>query len=228
VLESLSSANDDLSRVSLWNAAKGAAAKAKSTCGEAPETAAVGEYAMQAARLSAEAGRFDEIYTGLAALDIDNSETLKRLIIPKLMQHLLATGNVEEGRRLRDTFLPAITPASAAQDYAGLADGFIQWVAEDKAHWLTATTLNSNKLNATLYNFLPSSELKSLAGDGRFDAKQKALLTRVAWTRDYARTGKTNEQSLAEMLASNPELAATHDKVKKEYPYCATRVSIFW
>jgi hypothetical protein len=221
LINGLTTANSDLTRAAAWSSAKAAADKARATCGAAPETAAVGELTLQAARLSAEAGRYDEVYSSLGTLPLQKSETLNAIILPKLMQHILATGNVEEGRRFRDKFLSEIKMTSAnvtPNDAPTDAASFMAWVAEDKAHWQTAATLSADRLSSTLYNFLPSSELQSLAADPRYDARQKATLSRVAWTRNYARTGKATDKSLADMLASNPEIAAAYDKAKKDYP----------
>jgi hypothetical protein len=221
LINGLTTANDDLNRATMWSSAKNVAGKAQSSCGDAPETAAVGELAIQATRLSAQAGRFDEIYAGLASLPLEKSDTLNTLILPELVKQILTTGNVEEGRRFRDKFMPQgkIEPSPTTPDASpAIFAVFQEWVAEDKTKWQTATTLSPDKLAATLYNFLPSTELKSLAADQRFDSAQKAKLSRTAWTRDYARNGKFNEKSWTEMLAANAELAAAYDKAKKDYP----------
>jgi hypothetical protein len=76
LIDGLKAPNDDAARGKLWTAAKDAASKALASCGDAPETAAVGELVLQATRLSAQAGKFDEIYTGLAALPLEKSATL--------------------------------------------------------------------------------------------------------------------------------------------------------
>ena len=223
LVDSLKATNDDATRAALWSAAKDAAAKAQGSCGAAPETAAVGELALQATRLSAQSGKYDEIYSGLTPLALDKSDTLKTLILPKLMQHILATGNVEEGRRLRDQLLSKFTYAASPDDFAasllkGQVASFTEWVAEDKDHWLNAAAMQDNKLGSTLYNILPAAELKALASDTRFDTQQQAQLSRTAWTRDYARTGKASAKSWDEMLASNPDVKAAYDKVKADYP----------
>jgi hypothetical protein len=223
LIDGLKSPVDDAARAKLWADAKDMATKAQTSCGDAPETAAVGELALQASRASAQAGKYDEVYGGLASLSLSNSSALNSLILAQLMQHILATGNGEEGRRLRDQVLAKLPAKKDPNNYQqtmfnAQTASFMEWVAEDKDHWLAAATMQDNKLGSMFYNVLPSSDLKVLAADQRFDAKQKAQLTRTAWTRDYARIGKANEQSFAEMLVTNPELSAAYAAVKKDYP----------
>jgi hypothetical protein len=104
------------------------------------------------------------------------------------------------------------------------ASVFLQWVAEDKAHWLDASSLAFDKLGAPLYNLLPVKVLRDLSADQRFDAKQRARLIRVAWTRAFAGTldgfdgAAAATPGVTEMLDLNPEIASTLDKVKKDYP----------
>lgn len=119
MIDALKAGTDDASRAALWDKAKAAGDKVQSSCGDAPETAAVLELATQATRLSALAGKYDEAYANLKALPLTTSVGYVDVLLPKLMQHILATGNAEEGRRLRDALItPALFEAiSKRQDY---------------------------------------------------------------------------------------------------------------
>jgi hypothetical protein len=218
VLDSLKAKPDEAGRTALWAAAREAASKAATTCGNAPETAAVMTLAMQATRLAVMANRFDEIYANLPALNLD----LKSGPLPKLMQHILASGNVEEGRRLRDAFVtPAVLNSFGATDQSYLREPyaqFLSWVAEDRERYTAALGLMQEKLSPTLLNLLPASNLRELGNATVFGADQKALLKRAAWTRNYARGIANSDKTTADMLAVNPEIAAAFEAVKAEFP----------
>jgi hypothetical protein len=172
VLESLKAKTDDASRAAVWSQALDAAMKATASCGDAPDTAAVTQLAMQAVRVSAMANRYDEIYANLPKLKLENSKSLRETILPKLMQHILATGNVEEGRRLRDTFLTdRFLSGVAGQEQNAQRDVFGQFlsvVAEDESHWTKALALTNEKLLPKILNFLPAEKLNTLGDKSVF------------------------------------------------------------
>jgi hypothetical protein len=220
-LESLKAGSDDASRAALWAQAQSAAEKAGATCGTAEETGAVTLFALQAMRVSAMANRYDEIYANLPKLKLAGSSSLRDTLLPKLIQHILATGNVEEGRRLRDAFLGEALLKSYASEDVWKRDTyamFLAWVAEDEQRWLSAVALMSEKLSPGVLNWLPAAKLRTLADDPMFSPLQKALLKRASWTRNYARGVAISDKTTADMLAANPEIAAALEAVKKDYP----------
>jgi GrpB-like predicted nucleotidyltransferase (UPF0157 family) len=220
-LESLKAGSGDADRSLLWSQAQMVADKAGNSCGEAPETGAVALLASQATRVSALAGRYDEIYTNLPKLKLEGGLTLRDSLLPKLMQHVLATGDVEEGRRLRDAMITEDFLKGFATDdlwKRGSYAEFLSWVAEDEQHFLAAVGLMAEKLSPTVFNFLPAGKLRDLGDNAMFSAQQKALLKRAAWTRNYARGIEQNDKTTTDMLAANPEIAAALEAVKKEYP----------
>ncbi len=222
MLESLKAKTDDASRSALWAQALDAASKAEKTCGDAPDTAAVTLLTLQAVRVSAMAKHFDEIYANVPKLKLEISKTVRESILPKLMQHILATGNVEEGRRLRDTLLTeAFFSGFNAQDQSyqrGVYGEFMAWVAEDETHWLKAIALLPEKLSPAIFNFLPASKLRELGDNPLFSTEQRGLLKRAAWVRNYAIGVRNSNKTTVEMFESNPELLAARDAVAKNYP----------
>jgi hypothetical protein len=221
-LSVLKADGSDASRAALWSKAKSAMTAAETSCGNAPETAAVGQILLHAVRVSALAGQFDEIYKNLEALPIKSSKTYTDIILPKLMQFLLADGHAEEGRSMRDQLL---TPAFFASFPADEAEWkkqpfavFMAYVAEDEAKWQQSLELSNAKLGLPLLNFLPVKKLWDLSENQTFSASQKALLTRAAWTRSYA-LGKSRTDSETELLLNtNPELKAAFAKTAQEFP----------
>jgi hypothetical protein len=222
-LDALKAKPDDASRKNLWDRALAAVKAADESCATAAETAAAGTLLIHAVRLSALAGKFDEVYAQLEALPIKGSQTYFRYAVFPLGQYLVGQGMVEEGRRYRDRLLtpeflsslPESTDRTIRDDYAEL----LMWLAEDKDHWLAALARHSRKMDMSLLNFLPAKELRTLAkNDKAFSAGERALLIRTAWTRTYAR-GKTPEKSFTEeLLALNPQLKTVADKVAADYP----------
>lgn len=225
MIDALKAGTDDTSRAALWAKAKAAAEKASSSCGDAAETAAVLELAYQATRVSAEAGKYAEAYAGLQSLPITTSQGYVDRLLPKLMQHVLAAGNAEEGRRLRDAL---ITPAlfdsiTKRQDYerGAINDGlsnFMFWIAEDETRALDALKHSSAALSKPVLNLLPVKALRRLAESGVFSPEQKALLSRAAWTREFARGRTPKSADTNAMLALNPEIQKAFDAVKTEFP----------
>lgn len=221
-LESLKAKTDDASRAALWAQAIDASAKATASCGEAPDTAAVTLLALQAVRVSAMAKRYDEIYTNIPKLKIDGSKSLRETILPKLTEHVLASGDVGEGRRLWNTVLTDAFLASfntPEQNYQREFFGqFMSWVAEDETQWTNAVSLLSEKLSPKVLNFLPAAKLRALGDNSVFSVEQRALLKRAAWVRNYATGAKNSDKTTADMFAANPELLAARDAVAKDYP----------
>ncbi len=219
LLEALKAQPVDATRAKLWADVKAAGAAVNSSCGAAPEAAALGPLLTHAVRLSAQANQFDEIYAGLDAAPIKISQTYQTNTVYKLATYLLATGNVEQGRKLRDkvltpTFFSAGT-ADQQQQLKSQFSNFLGWVAEDQAKWNEALTFSNNKLGGALFNLLPAKTLTSLASEIQFSGAQKALLLRAAWTRDYARGGKTDTTAL---FTANPQLKLEFEDVQKSYP----------
>ena len=185
VLDALKAKPDDATRMMLWAKANLAMAGAAHSCGEAPETAAAGELLMQAVRLSALAGKFDEAYEGLLASPIKGSHAYSTGAVLKLARYLLATGNAEEGRRLRDKLLTPefFTNLASGQEDPELTpfSDFLGWVAEDQTQWLAALnqTPPVNRLTNRLLNLLPVKTLRDISGNAVFTEAQKALLQRL-------------------------------------------------
>ncbi len=221
VLEILKANPTDENRKRLWTLAKISGGLAATSCGEAPETAAAGQLLLHAVRLSAIAGKFDEAYAGL---DVVNFKTATSYTdtVAKLAQYILSTGNVEEGRRLRDRLLtPAFfstIPADQREQMKHNFSDFLSWVAEDEPHWKDAILMSGAKLGSPLLNLLPAKKLAELENDTRFSDDQKALLLRAAWTRNYARGKKLDAKLTDEMFASSPEIKSTFDEIGKSTP----------
>jgi hypothetical protein len=220
-LESLKAGTDDTSRATLWNDAISAADKATTSCGEASETGAVTLLALQAIRVSAMAGRYDEIYANLPKLKLNDTLSMRLTLLPKLMEHVLATGNVEEGRRLRDAFIKDGLLSSFNKDdewQRGPYADFLGWIAEDETIWWKAQSLKPDKLWSDVLNLLPAAKLRALSEDPMFSPAQKARLKRAAWTRNYARGIGNGDKITSDMLAANPEIAAAYEATSKQFP----------
>ena len=221
VLDSLRANPDDSTREVLWAKAHAALAAAQKSCGEASETAALGTYLTQAVRVSAVTGNFDEIYAELGKIPFKTSPYYYG-VVQKLGGYILGQGQAEEGRRMRDKLLtPEFLAAIPASMKPGVTDRlaeFMGWVAEDEAHWKSALALHSQKTANPILNFLPAKALWALADDPMFSSDQKALLTRAAWTRGYARGGTPNVDDTDKLYAANPKLKETADKIATEFP----------
>jgi hypothetical protein len=230
LLESLKPANSDAERMALWSTAQHAADKTHADCSAAPDAAAVTFLALQAVRASARVGRFDEIYALLPKLRLEGTQSLRDVILPKLMQHLLASGNSGEGRILRDTLItPELLGSFKSPDDDAQRDlygAFLIYVAEDQSHWLQGTAMQIEKLGNTALNLQPAKDLRELAQSQIFSAEQKAVLTRAAWTRNYARGIANSEKTTQDMLAANPEISAAFEAVKKEFPTLKTERAV--
>ena len=222
VLNALRARPDDATRQDLWNKVHASLAAAQQSCGDAPETAALGTYISQAVRLSAATGHFDEAYDELSKLPFKNTSFYFNGILNKLSQYILGQGMAEEGRRLRDRLITPEFLASLPEDVKPMAldniSNFMSWVAEDETHWKQALSLHSDRTANPILNFLPIKTLWRLADDAAFSEKQKALLARVAWTRAYA-LGKTpGSAETAKLYSLNANLKTSAEKVAVDYP----------
>ena len=222
VLNTLRAKPDDATREALWGKVHGAFDAAQKSCGEAPETAALGIYLAQAVRVSAATGHFDQAYDELAKLPLKGSSFYQYNVVQKLGQYLVGQGMAAEGRKMRDKLLtPAYMSALPVSMSPGVTDGFanfLGWVAEDEAHWKAALATNSQKTANPILNFLPAKALWALADDPMFSGEQKALLTRVAWTRGFARGGTPSASDTDKLYAANPKLKESADKIAAEFP----------
>ena len=205
VLDSLRAKPDDASREALWRKVHAALDAAQSSCGEAPETAALGTYLAQAVRVSAATGRFDQAYDELGKISLKSSRFYHNAVVQKLGEYILGQGMAEEGRRMRDKLLTpefmTAVPAELKPLTPDRLSEFMGWVAEDEAHWKAALAMHSQKTANPILNFLPAKTLWSYADDPMFSSDQKALLTRVAWTRNYARGGTPDAGETAKLYA---------------------------
>ena len=222
LIDGLKAKPDEATRVAAWTKAKAASEVSQSSCGEAPDTAAAGQLTLNAVRLSALAGKFDEIYAGLASVPFKGSEAYTHNIVGKLAQYILATGNVEEGRRLRDHLLTSdffTTVPKDRQDSLKLDFGrYLGWVAEDQKAWVQALSFTKPELGSTLLNLLPARKLEALAGADQFSLDQKALLLRTAWTRNFAMGRGNSVPQTNAMLAANSVFKSDYDNVGKAFP----------
>ena len=222
VLDSLRAKPDDASREALWGKVHAALDAAQKSCGEAPETAALGTYLAQAVRVSAATGHFDQAYDELGKISFNSSRFYQYGVVQKLGEYILGQGMAEEGRRMRDKLLtPEFMAALLADLKPEVMDRlseFMGWVAEDEAHWKAALATHSQKTTNPILNFLPAKSLWSYADDPMFSSDQKALLTRVAWTRNYARGGTPDAGETTKLYAANPKLKESADKIAAAFP----------
>jgi hypothetical protein len=222
VLNTLRAKPDDATREALWGKVHGAFDAAQKSCGDAPETAALGTYLAQAVRVSAATGHFDQAYEELGKLPLKASSFYQYNVVQKLSQYLVGEGMAAEGRKMRDKLLtPAYMSAMPASMTPGVTDGFsnfMGWIAEDEAHWKVALAQNSQKTANPILNFLPAKTLWALAEDPMFSGDQKALLTRVAWTRGFARGGTPTAADTDKLYAANPKLKEAASRIAAEFP----------
>ena len=222
VLDSLRAKSDDASREALWGKVHTALDAAQKSCGEAPETAALGTYLGQAVRVSAATGYFDQAYNELGKISFKSSRFYQHGVVQKLGEYILGQGMTEEGRRMRDKLLTpefmTALPADLKSEVMDRLSEFMSWVAEDEAHWKAALAMHSQKTANPILNFLPANSLWSYADDPMFSSDQKALLTRVAWTRMYARGGTPDAGKTTKLYATNPKLKESADKIAAAFP----------
>ena len=222
VLNSLRAKPDDATREALWSKVQAAMAVVQQSCGTDPQTAALGTYLAQAVRVSAATGHFDEAYDELAKMPFKASPFYQYKVVQKLSEYILGQGMAEEGRHMRDKlltpeFFAALSEDTKDQVTDKLAD-FMGWVAEDEAHWKSALAMHSQKTANPVLNLLPVKSLWSYASDPMFSGDQKALLTRAAWTRGYAKGGTPSATDTATLYAANPKLKESADGVAAEFP----------
>ncbi len=227
MLKALAATPDDASRAALWSQAKMAMDAAVKSCGTAPETAAAGFLLNHAVRLSALAGKFDEAEQGLSQAPIKEARAYSGTALYNLAQHITATGNTAEARKLRDALitpdlLSRITNDTSTMDrdrYAAL----LALIAEDEAHWKDAVLRSTDPAADIVLNFLPTKSLWALANDQSFTMRDRALFARAAWTRDYGLKRKVDGAHLATLHALNPEIKTIFDQVKADYPDISPR-----
>ena len=217
-IDSLQARSDPAERAALWAKAKAAATAADASCGNAPETAAAGTLLFNAVRVSALGQNFEEAYAGLEAFPAKNSKAYARAVVA-LGKYLVGFGMLEEGRRYRDRLLtPAFISGLEAAD-KDVAGQLAMWLAEDDAHWLAELATQSRKTDLAVLNFLPAKQLRAMSQDEQtFSAAERALLSRAAWTRVYARGGLPEAQFTEELFALNPEMKAIAEKTAADYP----------
>jgi hypothetical protein len=222
VLNTLRARPDDATREALWGKVHAALAAAQQSCGEAPETAALGTYINQAVRVSAATEHFDQAYDELSKLPFKSSAFYLYGTLTKLAQFELGQGAAEEGRRFRDRLLTPELFAGLSNDMkTGVTNTFAQfmgWVAEDEAHWKQALALYGNKTEWSLLNFQSMKSLWAYAEDPMFSDAQKALLTRVAWTRKFASGGTPTAEETAKLFATNPQVQDADRDIGEAYP----------
>ena len=96
VLNTLRAKPDDATREALWGKVHGAFDAAQKSCGDAPETAALGTYLAQAVRVSAATGHFDQAYDELGKLPLKASSFYQYNVVQKLGA---VSGGGGDGRR---------------------------------------------------------------------------------------------------------------------------------
>ncbi|MGQ0484842.1 MAG: hypothetical protein ACT4SY_05755 [Hyphomicrobiales bacterium] len=222
MLEAQKAMPDQAGRKALWDAAQSAMAAAEGSCGEAPATAAAGYLLAHATRLSALAGDLEQAYSGLEKVPFKGAQAYYERSVLKLGEYLLGEGNLAEARRYRARLLtPAFFAAIPENMRGGLSDRFAEllgWIAEDEAHWKAALAKSSRKTSNLMLNFLPSRTLWAYAGDTMFSVAQRGLVARAAWTRDFARGLTPSQAETEKLMALNPGLKTTADKVAADYP----------
>jgi hypothetical protein len=222
VLETLRAKPDDATREALWTQVNGSLAAAQHSCGAAPETAALGPYLTQAVRISAATGNYDEAYFQLSKLSFKYAPFISNGLMQKLAGQILGQGNAQQGRQMRDkllttdyfTSLPESIKISATD---GFAD-FMGWVAEDETKWKEALLRGTAKTGHPMLNFQSNDTLWRYANDLAFSPQEKALFARAAWTRAYALGAQPKPSETEQLMALNPKIKASAEKVTRDYP----------
>jgi hypothetical protein len=214
---------DEPTVAALIQKAKAAADRARTSCAEAPESAAIGTLTLHAVRTAVMAGRFDDAYALLENYPFKTSFYYRQGTVLAAGRYLLGQGNLSEARRFRDRLITSeFLKGLEGPDTESLRDvfaGYLMWIAEDRDHWNAALALHPRKTELAIMNFLPVKQLRSLAQDDKvFSEAERALFARAAWSRVYA-WGKLPEQSFTdELFRLNPKFAAIADKTKTDYP----------
>jgi hypothetical protein len=212
---------DDVDR--LLAMARLTTARALSSCGKAPESAAAGTLVEHAVRIAAAHGRYADAYALIEEYPFKSAHSFRRDTVLSLGRYLLAQGQLDEARRFRDRVLMAqfLSDVERSEDESLRREfaSLLAWIAEDRARWDSALTLHPRKTELAVLNFLPARELRRMGADASlFMETERALLLRAAWTRVYA-LGKTPEESLTkELFELNPELARVAEAVRSDYP----------
>jgi hypothetical protein len=217
-IESLQARPDPAERKALWDKARAAAAAAEASCGNAAETAAAAVLLLNAVRVSALGQDFAEAYAGLEAFPAKTSKAYANAVVA-LGKYLVGEGLLEEGRRYRDRLLTSEFLTSLDTADKDTTGQLMMWLAEDDSHWASALATQSRKTDLAVMNFLPAKQLRALSQDEQtFSAAERALLSRAAWTRVYARGGLPDAKFTEELFALNPELKEIADKTAADYP----------
>lgn len=223
VIEALAAKPDEAGRKALWEKVWSAAAAAEASCGTSPETAAAGILLKHAVRVSALAGAFEEAYGGLERFPFKASQAAFGDTITELGEYLVGQGMLEEGRRYRDRLLTdsyfASLPAENTESFRDRLAEIGMWLAEDREHWVRSLARNSRKSEIALLNFLPAADLRAMSQDKTtFTEAERALFSRAAWTRVYARGGTPEASLTEELYALNPGLKQIAGKTAADYP----------
>jgi len=210
-----------------WEKANAAIAAAEKSCGTAPETAAAGFLLNHAVRLSAMGGNIDEAIAGLEAVPFKQARAYKMGALHSLAQYLAAQGMLDDARKLRDRLITPELLGALAIDEDGVGrDQFaavLALIAEDEAKWKEAVVRGSDPAANVAFNFLPAKTLWALSEDTAFNAQDRALFARAAWTRDYGLVRRVDGDKLAALHELNPEIKAVWEKVKADYPEISPR-----
>jgi hypothetical protein len=222
MLETLAAPADAASAETLWRKVWEISVKTETSCGAAPETAAFPVYFEQAVRASAAARDFARIYAAVGQAGYAKSGFVNAQIPRRLMSFLLAAGNIAEARNLRSVLLTearlSALPEADRSTMRAAASRFKAWIAENEEEWRQAVLELDVRTSSPLLNLLSNENLVSLASDERFSVSERALFSRVAWTRRYARSRVTSEDALKQLLAHDPELNQSYQALLAEFP----------
>lgn len=194
----------------------------RASCGSAPETAAVGTLLFHSVRLSVQRGKAAQAYALLDAFPFKATRAYNRTLL-RLGQFLVGSGLVEEGRAFASRFLTTATYSTLASIKAEdeFATSFARLeaiLAKTRDGWREALLKRTRPADDPLINFLSNDELGALADLDAFGPRERALFSRVAWTRDYARDQTPSARETESMLELNPAIKAVADDVARSYP----------
>jgi hypothetical protein len=190
------------------------------SCGTAPETAAIGTRLHHAVRLLAGAGDFAAAYKTLDSFPLKDTEAFQRTVL-RLGQYLAGTGLIEEGRNYRRLFLQSagrqqLAELENAEDLEWQFASLSALFAADMQEWLAAMAVHPLPASDPLFNLLPQERLARLSDDSAFSEKERALFARVAWTRGYI-LGRDNPSLSALMLKLNPGINSVYQDIKQSH-----------
>ena len=199
-----------------------AADAALTSCGTAPETAAAGVLLRHAVRLSALAGAFDEAYAGLEQFPFKFSQAAYGDTLTALGKYLAGQGMVEEGRRYRDRLLTRrLLRVPTRGQHRSLPRRSLRTrnVVRRGSRALVAVAVASFAQDRNpAHQFPAARDLRAMSQDEKtFSEPERALLSRAAWTRLYARGRNPEKTFTDELYALNPEI-----KADRRQDYAAT------